>query len=73
VSRPSRPQILQNQITVVPVLSTWVSRRVALAGDAAHGMSPHITAGASLGVEDAVWLAYYLGSQSQLAPALAAY
>jgi 2-polyprenyl-6-methoxyphenol hydroxylase-like FAD-dependent oxidoreductase len=44
--------ILRNQIMVVPPLNRWVSQRVALIGDSAHAMSPHITAGASLGVED---------------------
>jgi len=66
-------RILHNQVIVIPTLSTWVSEHVVLAGDAAHGMSPHITAGASLGVEDAVWLAHYLTIHEHLAPALAAY
>ena len=66
-------RILHNQVIVVPTLSTWVSERVVLAGDAAHGMSPHITAGASLGVEDAVWLAHYLTIHEHFASALTAY
>jgi 2-polyprenyl-6-methoxyphenol hydroxylase-like FAD-dependent oxidoreductase len=44
--------ILHNQIMVVPPLPTFVSGRVVLAGDAAHGLSPHIAAGGTLGVED---------------------
>ena len=44
--------ILHNQIMFVPPLPTFVSGRVALAGDAAHGLSPHIAAGGTLGIED---------------------
>jgi 2-polyprenyl-6-methoxyphenol hydroxylase-like FAD-dependent oxidoreductase len=66
-------KILHNQIMLVPPLSQWVSRRVALVGDAAHAMSPHITAGASLGVEDPMVLARHLASTRDVAGALAAY
>lgn len=45
--------ILENQIMFVPPLPRWTSTRVALIGDAAHGLSPHIAAGGTLGVEDA--------------------
>ncbi|KAF6804792.1 salicylate 1-monooxygenase SalA [Colletotrichum sojae] len=38
-------------------LSTYAHGRIALAGDAAHGASPHHGAGASMGVEDALCLA----------------
>jgi 2-polyprenyl-6-methoxyphenol hydroxylase-like FAD-dependent oxidoreductase len=44
--------ILHNQIMFVPPLPTFVSGRVALVGDAAHGLSPHIAAGGTLGIED---------------------
>ncbi|WP_033289652.1 FAD-dependent oxidoreductase [Amycolatopsis jejuensis] len=57
--------ILHNQIMVVPPLPRWTSRRVALAGDSAHAMSPHITAGASLGVEDAALLARYFADDPE--------
>lgn len=66
-------QVLHSQIMVVPPLPRWVSARVALAGDAAHAMSPHITAGASLGVEDALMLARCLASHHDVGTALAAY
>jgi len=66
-------KILHNQIMLVPPLSRWVSRRVALVGDAAHALSPHITAGASLGVEDPVVLARLLTSTHEVPGALAAY
>ena len=66
-------QVLHSQIMVVPPLTRWVSPRVALAGDAAHAMSPHITAGASLGVEDALLLARCLASHDATGAALGAY
>jgi 2-polyprenyl-6-methoxyphenol hydroxylase-like FAD-dependent oxidoreductase len=66
-------KILHNQIMLVPPLSQWVSQRVALVGDAAHALSPHITAGASLGVEDPMVLARLLDSTQAVAGALAAY
>ena len=66
-------KILHNQIMLVPPLSQWVSRRVALVGDAAHALSPHITAGASLGVEDPLVLARLLTSAPSVPDALAAY
>lgn len=65
--------ILHNQIMLVPPLPHWVSARVALAGDAAHAMSPHITAGATLGVEDAGLLGHLLGSTGDVPAALATY
>jgi len=65
--------ILYQQVMVVPPLSTWRSERVVLVGDAAHAMSPHITAGASLGVEDAVALTRCLETHPEVPSALAAY
>ncbi len=65
--------ILHNPIMIVPPLPTWTSARVALVGDAAHAMSPHITAGASLGVEDAALLVRCLTSCDGLSLALATY
>lgn len=65
--------ILHNQIMIVPPLPRWTSGRVALAGDAAHAMSPHITAGATLGVEDADLLGQLLTSAADVPAALAAY
>ncbi len=64
--------ILHNQIMLVPPLPYWVSGRVVLAGDAAHAMSPHITAGATLGIEDAALLGRLLAA-GDVPAALAAY
>jgi 2-polyprenyl-6-methoxyphenol hydroxylase-like FAD-dependent oxidoreductase len=66
-------QILHNQIMLVPPLPHWVSARVVLAGDAAHAMSPHITAGATLGIEDAALLGRLLAPTADVPAALAAY
>lgn len=44
--------ILRNHIMYVPPLPRWTSDRVVLVGDAAHGLSPHIAAGGTLGIED---------------------
>lgn len=66
-------EVLRNQIMLVPPLPRWTSERVALAGDAAHAMSPHITAGATLGVEDALLLARLLSTSDDVGSALAAY
>ena len=58
---------------VVPPLNRWVSQRVALIGDSVHAMSPHITAGASLGVEDVGVLRDKLGADAGLTAALKEY
>ncbi|MGW0759717.1 FAD-dependent oxidoreductase [Streptomyces sp. NPDC002814] len=65
--------VLHNQVMLVPPLSHWASARVALAGDAAHAMSPHITAGATLGIEDAALLGRLLARTDDVPAALAAY
>lgn len=66
-------RILHNKIMLVPPLPHWVSARVVLAGDAAHAMSPHITAGATLGIEDAALLGRLLTATGDVPAALAAY
>lgn len=65
--------ILHNQILLVPPLPRWASRRVALIGDAAHGLSPHISAGGTLGIEDVGVLRDALISTTDLSTALATY
>lgn len=65
--------ILHNQIMYVPELPLWVSQHVALIGDAAHGLSPHISAGGTLGIEDVVVLISALTALPQLPAALKAY
>ena len=65
--------ILENQIMLVPALPRWTSGRVALIGDAAHGLSPHIAAGGTLGIEDAGVLRDELAAGPGLAGALTRY
>lgn len=65
--------ILENQITLVPPLPRWTSPRVALIGDAAHGLSPHIAAGGTLGVEDVGVLRARLSDSPDTATALTRY
>jgi FAD-dependent urate hydroxylase len=56
------------------VVENWVSNRVALAGDAAHAMSPVLGQGAGAGFEDAAMLAELLTTPRLPAPlALASY
>ncbi|KAJ7647156.1 FAD/NAD-P-binding domain-containing protein [Roridomyces roridus] len=56
-------------------LPFYVANRVALMGDAAHGMCPHLGAGAGQAIEDAFILATVLGvaTRSTLDAALEAY
>ncbi|MGX9225168.1 FAD-dependent monooxygenase [Streptomyces albus] len=65
--------VLENQIMLVPELERWTTDRVALIGDAAHGLSPHIAAGGTLGMEDAGVLRAELAGASGTAAALARY
>jgi salicylate hydroxylase len=65
--------ILENQIMVVPPLPHWTSGHVALIGDAAHALSPHLAAGGTLGIEDAAVLRSELESAPTPAEALARY
>jgi salicylate hydroxylase len=65
--------ILHNQIMFVPSLPRWTSDRVVLVGDAAHGLSPHVSAGGTLGVEDIGVLARELTAQPDVRSALEAY
>ncbi|MFJ8936617.1 FAD-dependent monooxygenase [Streptomyces sp. NPDC102365] len=65
--------ILENQVTLVPELPRWTSARVALLGDAAHGLSPHIASGGTLGIEDVGVLRGSLTGEADLEKALTAY
>ncbi|WP_131736839.1 FAD-dependent oxidoreductase [Actinomadura roseirufa] len=65
--------ILHDQIMRVPPLPRWTSGRVVLAGDAAHGLSPHIAAGGTLGVEDVGVLVRALARYPSQGAALKAY
>jgi len=62
--------INRNQVMIVPRLTTWTSAHVTLIGDAAHGLSPHISAGGNLGIEDVGVLTCLLGRDNDLPSAL---
>jgi salicylate hydroxylase len=57
----------------VPTLPHWTSKRVVLMGDAAHGLSPHISAGGTLGIEDVLVFARLLQRNANLQEVLAEY
>jgi 2-polyprenyl-6-methoxyphenol hydroxylase-like FAD-dependent oxidoreductase len=65
--------ILENRIMLVPPLPRWSGARVTLIGDAAHGLSPHLSAGGTLGIEDATVLCDALDTAPTLADALLRY
>ncbi|WP_244199576.1 FAD-dependent oxidoreductase [Amycolatopsis thailandensis] len=65
--------ILENQIMLVPRLPYWTTGRVALIGDAAHGLSPHLAVGGTLGIEDAGVLRAELDGETDPAEALVRY
>lgn len=73
IERTPEAQILHNPIMFVPALPRWTSARVVLVGDAAHALSPHISAGGTLGVEDVLVLSRALQKHDVLADALASY
>jgi len=51
----------------------WSRGRVVLMGDAIHATTPHLAAGAGIGIEDAIVLAEELASASRVAAALGAF
>ncbi|MFJ4918937.1 FAD-dependent monooxygenase [Streptomyces sp. NPDC088725] len=73
IERTPEEAVLESGIMLVPPLSHWTSGRVALIGDAAHGLSPHISAGGTLGIEDAGVLRACLAAGPDTATALARY
>lgn len=73
IERTPEDQILHNPIMFVPALPRWTSQRVVLVGDAAHALSPHISAGGTLGVEDVLVLVRALQKHATLTSALSSY
>ncbi|KAI0318091.1 hypothetical protein OF83DRAFT_1083140 [Amylostereum chailletii] len=73
IERPSRWSVHG----IYPPLKTFVKGNVALLGDAAHGMLPHLGAGAGAGIEDAYVPSRLLGhpqtTSSNLEAVLGAY
>lgn len=73
IDRTPEESIIHTQIMYVPALPKWTSARVALIGDAAHGLSPHISAGGTLGIEDIAVLMHALQTAPSQAAALQLY
>jgi 2-polyprenyl-6-methoxyphenol hydroxylase-like FAD-dependent oxidoreductase len=65
--------ILRNDIYDRPPLARWGDRRITLAGDAAHPMTPNLGQGACQAIEDAVALARCLTRTGDVVAALRAY
>jgi 2-polyprenyl-6-methoxyphenol hydroxylase-like FAD-dependent oxidoreductase len=59
------------EITLVP--SPWYRGRIILIGDAAHSMTPHLTAGGAMAIEDAIVLAEALSRDAPLPVVLDAF
>lgn len=57
------PKILRMNTFDIPSLPTWHKGRVLLIGDAAHAVSPNSGQGASLALEDALYLAKLLSQR----------
>jgi 2-polyprenyl-6-methoxyphenol hydroxylase-like FAD-dependent oxidoreductase len=65
--------IVRSDVYAVPRLPSWATGRIALLGDAAHAMAPHVAQGACLAVEDATVLALRLAGESTPQAALQRY
>jgi 2-polyprenyl-6-methoxyphenol hydroxylase-like FAD-dependent oxidoreductase len=65
--------VIRHDIYDLPLLPGYVRGRVALLGDAAHAMTPHLGQGACQAIEDAVVLAACLDETSDIGAALARY
>jgi 2-polyprenyl-6-methoxyphenol hydroxylase-like FAD-dependent oxidoreductase len=69
----SEDAVLRNDIADLPPLTTYVSGRAALLGDAAHATTPNMGQGACMALEDAVVLAALLDAHPTVEAALEAY
>jgi 2-polyprenyl-6-methoxyphenol hydroxylase-like FAD-dependent oxidoreductase len=65
--------IVYRPLEALLVPEPWYQGRVVLIGDAAHSSTPHLAAGAGMGVEDAVVLAEELYQATSAPQALAAF
>lgn len=66
-------QIVYRPLEQLLLPAPWYKGRVVLIGDAAHATTPHMAAGAMIGLEDAIVLAEELGRETSLPAALAAF
>jgi len=65
-------ELIYNDLEDVQI-HEWHSGRIVLVGDAAHGMTPNLTQGASMAIEDACVLADTLSSAGNVAQDVAHY
>jgi 2-polyprenyl-6-methoxyphenol hydroxylase-like FAD-dependent oxidoreductase len=66
-------QIVFRPLEGLLVPRPWASGRVVLIGDTVHATTPHLAAGACIGIEDALVLAEEIASTTHLHGALAAF
>ena len=69
----SEHQIIYRPLQQMLLPRPWFKGRVVLIGDAVHATTPHLAAGACIGIEDAMVLAEELGRGSDVGSALAAF
>ncbi|MCD2172366.1 FAD-dependent oxidoreductase [Rhizobium sp. C4] len=69
----SEHQIVYRPLEQMLMPRPWSSGRVVLIGDAVHATTPHLAAGACIGIEDAMVLAEELAVGTDLKAALAAF
>ncbi|WP_290649375.1 NAD(P)/FAD-dependent oxidoreductase [Aquisalimonas sp.] len=60
-------ELLATPIHEIPTLPRWWRGRIVLVGDAVHAMSPHAGVGASIALEDALYLAMKLREEAAVA------
>ena len=66
-------QIIYRPLESLLVPAPWYRGRVVLVGDTVHATTPHMAAGACIGIEDAIVLAEEVGKGGDVAQALARY
>ncbi|MCJ7993766.1 FAD-dependent oxidoreductase [Rhizobium cremeum] len=69
----SEHQVIYRPLEQMLLPRPWFRGRVVLIGDAVHATTPHLAAGACIGIEDAMVLAEELGQGADLGSALAAF
>ncbi len=69
----SEHQIIYRPLEQMLLPRPWFKGRVVLIGDAVHATTPHLAAGACIGIEDAMVLAEELGQGGDAGSALAAF
>jgi 2-polyprenyl-6-methoxyphenol hydroxylase-like FAD-dependent oxidoreductase len=68
-----RSHIIYRPLESLLVPQPWYRGRVVLVGDSVHATTPHMAAGACIGIEDAIVLAEEVGRGGSVAEALARY